>query len=518
MWVAVTLRSMTKRGKVELFEQIRRAADVEELSIHELSRRFGVHRRTVRQALASAVPPAHRYPERAAPVLGPWQEIIDGWLDEDRDAPKKQRHTARRVWQRLVDEHQAEISETTVRRYVARAKGRRSIPLGEVMIPQAHPLGYEAEVDFGQISFYLAGELTEGWMFVMRLSASGKGFHRIYLNQAQEAFLDGHVRGFAWLGGTPERVRYDNLKPAVVRVLMGRNRTETERFVALRSHYLFEAFYCRPGKEGAHEKGGVEGEVGRFRRRHLVPVPRVDSMDDLNTVVRHGDVLDDLRHIESRTMTVGSHFAVEAPHLRALPAEPFDVGLLLRPRADTKSRVAVRQCFYSVPVGYAGRRVDVRLGAERIEVLEGSRVIASHERAVKKGTEVLDLDHYLEVLAIKPGGFSGSSALAQAKAQGRFTPIHQRFVDHARRQLGDRDGTKAMIGVLLAHRVLPFEAVLAGVEGALAVNSCDPDVVIVEARRAAQRTATPVPVDGVARFDRPAPSLAAYDDLLEAAP
>ena len=509
---------MAKRSKVELFEQIRRAAEIEELSIHALALRFGVHRRTVRQALATAVPPPHHYPERAAPVLDAWKPIIDGWLEEDKHAPKKQRHTARRVFQRLVDEHGAQISETTVRRYVAQAKGRQAIALPDVMIPQDHPLGYEAEVDFGQISFHLNSELVEGWMFVMRLLASGKGFHRIYLNQAQEAFFDGHVRGFEWFGGVPARVRYDNLKPAVVRVLMGRSRTETERFVALRSHYLFEAFYCRPGKDGAHEKGGVEGEVGRFRRRHLVPVPRVTSMTELNALVRQGDLLDDLRHIDARTHTVGAHFAAEAPHLRALPAEPFDVALVLRPRADTKSRVAVRQCFYSVPVRYAGQRIDVRLLADRVEALDGAQVVASHERAVTKGTQVLDLDHYLEVLSIKPGGFSGSSALAQAKAQGRFTPVHQAFFDHARRRLGERDGTRAMIDVLLAHRILSHDAVVAGIERALSVNSCDPDVVVLEARRADQRHVEPPGVDGLSRFDRPAPSLSPYDDLLEAAP
>lgn len=509
---------MAKRSKVELFEQIRRAAEIEELSIHALALRFGVHRRTVRQALATAVPPPHHYPERAAPVLDAWKPIIDGWLEEDARAPRKQRHTARRVFQRLVDEHGAQISETTVRRYVAQAKGRKAIALPDVMIPQDHPLGYEAEVDFGQIGFYLNSELVEGWMFVMRLSASGKGFHRIYLNQAQEAFIDGHVRGFEWFGGVPVRVRYDNLKPAVIRVLMGRNRTETDRFVALRSHYLFEAFYCRPGKDGAHEKGGVEGEVGRFRRRHMVPVPRVSSMTELNALVRHGDVLDDLRHIDARTRTVGAHFAAEAPHLRALPAEPFDAALVLRPRADTKSRVAVRQCFYSVPVRYAGQRIDVRLLADRVEALDGAQVVASHERAVTKGTQVLDLDHYLEVLSIKPGGFSGSSALAQAKAQGRFSPCHQAFFDHARRRLGERDGTRAMIDVLLAHRVLSHDAVVAGIRRALSVDSCDPDVVVLEARRAAQRDAPAPGVEGLSRFDRPTPSLSPYDDLLEAAP
>ena len=162
-----------------------------------------------------------------------------------------------------------------MRRYVASVKKKQSVALPEVCVPQTHPLGHEAEVDFGQVSFKMSGVLVEAWMFVMRLSASGKAFHRVYFNQAQEVFFDGHVRAFAHFGGVPVRVRYDNLKPAVVRVMKGRGRIETERFVVLRSHYGFESFFCQPGVKGAHEKGGVEGEVGRFRRRHLVPMPDV---------------------------------------------------------------------------------------------------------------------------------------------------------------------------------------------------------------------------------------------------
>ena len=156
-------------------------------------------------------------------------------------------------------------------------------------------------------------------MFVLRLSASGRGFHRVYLNQAQQAFLDGHVRAFDHMGGVPGRIRYDNLKPAVVRVLKGRDRAESERFIAMRSHYGFDSFFCQPGVEGAHEKGGVEGEVGRFRRRHLVPVPHVDTMAELNELVAGGDAADDRRRIAGRAITVGEHFALEANALE-LPA------------------------------------------------------------------------------------------------------------------------------------------------------------------------------------------------------
>ena len=507
---------MTKRSKLELYEQIRKTHERDELSIRALAKRFEVHRRTVREALASPIPSPRKASERPAPALGPWKSTIDGWLEDDREAPKKQRHTARRIWQRLVDEHDAQLSESAVRHYVASVKGRRPIAAAEVMVPQTHPFGYESEVDFGSVSFYLSGELTSAWMYVMRLSASGKGFHRVYANQAQEAFIDGHDRAFEHFGAVPARVRYDNLKPAVARVLMGRNRVETERFVALRSHYLFESFYCRPGKDGAHEKGGVEGEIGRFRRRHMVPMPKVSSLAELNELVAEGDRLDDARRIDARRSTVAEHFALEYPHLRSLPVEPFDAGLLLRPRVDAKSRICVRQCFYSVPVRYAGMRIDVRLGAENVEALDGAEVVARHARAVGKGVETLELDHYLETLRFKPGALAGATALHQARASGRFSAAHDRFFDLARRRLGDKDGTRALIGVLLAHRVLPHEVVVAGIEGALAVGSVDPDVVVVEARRTSEVQRGPsIQLPELARFDRPTPSLNGYDDLLE---
>jgi transposase len=227
------------RSRVELFEQIRRDRRLEQLSIRELADRHGVHRRTVRQALGSAVPPPRKaYPPRRRPAIDPFVSVIDGWLIADMDAPRKQRHTARRVWQRLVAEHQATLAEVTVSRYVARRRVELGVDHREVSIPQTHLAGAEAEVDFGEFYATIAGVGIKVWMFVMRLSHSGKAFHVAFGTQAQEAFLEGHVLAFAYFGGVPGRVRYDNLKPAVVRVLKGRDRVEFERFTALRSHYL----------------------------------------------------------------------------------------------------------------------------------------------------------------------------------------------------------------------------------------------------------------------------------------
>jgi len=507
---------MPKRTKVELYELIRKANERERASIRELARRFRVHRRDVRQALASAVPPERSVPVRAAPVLGPWKGVIDGWLEADRSAPRKQRHTGRRVWERLVEEHGVDVGESTVRRYVGQARQRHELAPSQVFVPQHHPLGEESEVDFGSAGVYLAGLLTEVSLFHMRLSASGRSFARAYLNEAQEVFLDGHVRAFDHFGGCPGRIRYDNLKAAVAKVLKGRNRSETERFVALRSHFGFDSFFCLPGVEGSHEKGGVESEVGRFRRRHLVPVPHVGSMAELNELLLAAAAKDDRRHIAHRRISVGEHFALEAPALRRLPEEAFDVSVVDNFRVDAKSRVFVRQCHYSVPVRYAGRRMDVRLGADTVEALEGAKTVARHGRG-RKGDEVLVLDHYLETLAVKPGALPGATPLARARAAGAFGPVHERFWAEARRRLGDKDGTKALIEVFLAHRALPADAVIAGMAGALKVGSVDPAVVVVEARKAAEKNIAPViPIgEGLSRFDRPKPTLAGYDDLLE---
>jgi transposase len=510
---------MAKRSRVELYEQIRRARRLEPgVSIRELASRFGTHRRTVRDALRSAVPPERKPVVRPCPVLDRWKPTIEAWLEADREAPKKQRHTARRVWQRLRDEHQAEVGESTVRRYVAEVRRRQPPRLVEVKVPQHHPLGEEAEVDFGKLAFWLAGVPTDGWMFVLRLSASGRGFHRVYLNQAQQVFLDGHVRAFEQLGGVPARIRYDNLKPAVQRVLRGRDRAETERFIALRSHYGYDSFFCQPGPEGAHEKGGVEGEVGRFRRRLLVPMPRVDTLAELNELIAVADEADLRRWISGRAISVGEHFALEAQMLQPLPGEPFDPSLLLNPRVDAKSRVCVRQRFYSVPARFVGRRVDVRLGADTVDVLDGSRVVASHPRLVAKGAESLVLDHYLDVLRLKPGALPGATALARARACGGFSDDHEQFWSVARRRLGDRDGTRVLIEVLLAHRSLPANALRAAMRACVDIDVVDPEVVIVEARRLAEeRPAVIVPIGALARYDRPTPTIGHYDQLLQEA-
>lgn len=527
--------------RVELFEAIRRDRRLEELSIRALAERHGVHRRTVRQALASAVPPTRKVSARPQPVLDRWKPVIDGWLEADERAPVKQRHTARRVWQRLGAEHGAAVSEVTVSRYVRFWRDAHR-PRVEVTVPQEHLPGAEAEVDFGEFWATIAGRAVKCHLFVLRLSASGKAVHVAFSNQAQEAFLEGHVRAFAALGGVPGRIRYDNLKAAVSRVLQGREREEAERFVALRSHYGFDSFFCRPGVEGAHEKGGVEGEIGRFRRRHFVPVPEVASLAELNERIAAAELVDDTRHLPGRQLDIASEFTAERAGLGPLPVEVFETGLTLWARVDRHARIRARTAAYSVPARLVGRRVRVLLRASELVVLDGRREVARHERSAVKGSTTLHLDHYLEVLARKPGAMPGATALGQARADGSFTSEHEAFWAAARRALGDAGGTRELVEVLLLHRHLPRDTVLAGLRAAVEVGAVRADVVAVEARRhldhqptaassgshderdpgslrvislTERRLADPgATIASLPADTRPIPSVGAYDDLL----
>jgi len=282
-------------------------------------------------------------------------------------------------------------------------------------------------------------------------------------------------------------------------------------------------------------KGGVEGEIGRFRRGYLVPVPRVGSLAELNEMLAAADVRDARRHIGYRQDTVAGDFAAEAPFLRPLPADGFETGTVLWPRADRYARVSVGKCRYSVPARMTGAAVQVKLTANELLVLEGSRVVASHPRLAAAGAEHLVLDHYLEILVRKPGALPGSVPLAQARADGTFTAAHEALWSAARSRLGDGPGTRALIEVLLLHRRLPDASVIAGIEAALAAGTCAPEVVALEARRhagAARAAGRPAVVPAAPRPSRAAvitlprrsgplpadrralPSVAAYDQLL----
>jgi len=506
------------RSRVELFEQIRRDRDREELTIHELARRHGVHRRTVRQALSSALPPPRKRPQgRRAPKLGPYLALIDEWLEADRGAPRKQRHTARRVWERLREEHGVEVSERQVRRYVRRRRRELGEAVDEVFVPLCREPGAEAEVDWGEARVAIGGEPCVVHLFLMRACFSGACFVRAFMRETQQAFLEAHVEAFEFFGGTFGLVRYDNLGLAVVKVLKGRRRVETDRFVALRSHYLFESEFTRPGKEGAHEKGGVEGDVGRFRRSHLVPVPEVGSLRELNDVLLARACVADLRRtIRGRPETVSQALAREVGLLRALPAERFDAAETASPRVDQKALVTVRQNQYSVPVSLAGLRVAARIGASEVALHHDGQVVARHPRLDGRFQTAARLDHYLELLARKPGALARSLALSQERERGAWPDCYDELWSRIAARVGPSEAARQMVDVLLCCREHGPARVELAVRGALAAGCHDGRAVAVLARQSERRpVAVQLELDGrLAATSRPEPELGDYDRLL----
>ena len=508
--------------KVELFEAIRRENILEGKSIRAISRARKIHRRTVRGAIENAIPKRRKPTVREPIVLTTaLREIVDGWLTEDRHAPRKQRHTAKRVFDRLRREEGYTGAASTVRKYVGRRKRELGLS-GKAYVPLTHEPGQEAEVDWyeAEVDFPWGRQTMQ--LFEMRACFSGREFHMAFPRQTQRAFLEGLAAALAYFGGVFVVIRFDNLSSAVSKVLRGRRRKETDRFVALHSHYLFEPEFCRPGLEGAPEKGGVEGGVGRFRRNHLVPVPSFESLDDLNGQLLEHCARDDQRRIDGRRQTINEDWTTEREHLRPLPQEPFPTAEVGSSEVDSKGRICLRTNRYSVPISLAGLSVEHRLGATRLELVHGGKVVAQHERLQGKHEQRLELDHYLELLWYKPGALSRSIPLRQARERGHWPEVYDELWNLLRLRYGDSEGTKHLLEVLLMHRDAEAEEVHTAVALALEYGCHDSGAIAVLLRQlqATEPEAAPlIDLGTLSRYERPANrDFGEYDQLTSLSP
>jgi transposase len=479
-------------------EFIRKKHAVEGWSIRALSRQLMISRQAVRKALRSSEPPRYQLTSpRPSPVLGPWIALVSEWLEADKTAPRKQRHTARRVYDRLVDEHAFVGAESSVRRLVAQLRPK----LPDVFIPLEAPWGQQVQVDWGQAKVLLAGTLVVIHLFCLRLRASGVPFVWAAPTEKLEAFLEGHRRAFEWLGGVPAECWYDNPKTAVVRILAGPERDEHTRFSSLRAHYLFESRFCGPRKP--HEKGSVENLVGYVRRNTLVPVPSFPSWEALNAHL--------LRWCERERSRARERFESDQAALRPLPAYPHRCSITRLVPVSRLALVTFDRSRYSVPCRRVGRTVRLEAFTDHIEVWDGVECIATHERSSTRGHSVLELDHYLPAIERKPRAVANAAVVARMPAV--FAEARERLCAQA------PDGYREFAAILLLHREFPAQAVADAVAKAMATESLRTESVrqLLLNHTASVAPAPALVPDTLASVRIPPPNITQYDALLEVA-
>src|SRR4051812_16432373 len=354
---------------MENWAEIRRRVLVDGLSKRAACRAYDIHWDTLTKILGHPEPPGYRRTSpRPRPKLDPFLGVIHQILQDDKKAPKKQRHTARRIFERLRDEHGYQGGLSIVKEAVAAWRTRSA----EVFVPLAHPPG-EAQVDFGEAEITLDGRPTKVALFVMTLPYSDATFVHAFPRECTEAFLEGHVRAFAFFGGVPRRISYDNLKIAVAEITGGRSRKLTDAFLRLKSHHLFADHFCLVRRP--NERGHVETLVGFARRSFLVPVPVVHGgLEPLNAQLERRCREDLTRRVWGKPATKADRLAEERPALLALPAEAF-VAARVEPRCvDSLSLVSFDANQYSVPTEFAHHRATVIGTVEEVRIVVGDRV------------------------------------------------------------------------------------------------------------------------------------------------
>ena len=483
---------------------IRRAVLVQGASKRAVCRQYGIAHKTLNKILAHSEPPGYRQSmPRPQTKLAPYLAIIEEILAADREAPAKQRHTAKRIFERLRDEHGYGGGITQVKEAVARLRRHSA----EVFVPLAHSPG-RAQFDFGEAAVTIAGKKCKAHFAVMSLPYSDAFFIRAYPRECTESFQDAHAAAFTFFGGVPVKTDYDNSKIAVARIV-GRERELTREFLRLQAHFLFGHRFCRVGR--GNEKGHVESLVGYGRRNFMVPVPAFASWGELNVYLKQRCRDDLVRQLWGKPESKAERLRRDRAAMLPLPGESFEVRRIAQTRANSLSLVRFDTNDYSVPVAWAHHELTVKGGIEEVRITERDQLVCAHARIWERQQVSFDPLHYLALLERKPGAFDSARPLADWGLPDCFALLRRRL----EASLGYQ-GTREYIKVLRLLERSSLAELTRAVMTAAAIGTTSSDAIARIVAQRAERAVTLFALDGrphLQAFALEPPDLAAYAAL-----
>ena len=492
---------------MEMWNEIRHKVLVEGASKRSVRAEYRIGWDVLNKILAHPEPPGYRQQiARPKTKFGPYIGVVDAILENDRQAPVKQRHTARRIFDRLRDEHGYLGSEITVRRYVA---GHRRTS-AEVFVPLSQPPG-EAQFDFGEATVEIDGVRVKAALAVMTLPYSDAFFVSAYPRECTETFQAGHVAAFSFFGGVPTKTAYDNTSIAVSKIIGPTERALTRAFLALESHYLFTHRFCRVAR--GNEKGHVENLVGYSRRNFLVPVPGFATFSELNAHLEQRCVADLDRRTRGNATTKAERLEEDLDAMRPLPGVSFEPRRVEARRANSLSLVRFDRNDYSVPTAFAHHEVIVTGGIEQIAISCGTELVATHRRHWGKEHTTYDPRHYLALLERKPGALDFARPLEQLVLPSCFALLRRRL----EADLGST-GTREFIKVLRLMERASLSELTGAVEVACSIGATSADAIGLIVSHRQERPVGLFSLDGHPHLKSvaiEAPDLTAYRALTE---
>ena len=453
---------------VEDYEKIRKAVLVNGMSRREAAKTFGHSRKTVAKALKYSSPPAYRRNRPAGKVVvdPKISGVIKALLAKNKNIPRKQKLTGTRIHEILVDDYDFGGCVQTIRRHIAKLK----LSDEEVFFKLDFPPGQAVQVDWGEAQVILNGEPVKVHLFCMRLAYSRASFVRAYPSQKMECFLDGHVHGFEFFGGVPLQGAYYSLKSAVIQVGKGKERKLNEKFIELRSHYLFNSRFCNVAS--GNEKGHAENLVKLAQRTFLAPPPHIASLEELNEhlLARCVAMLD--KKAPDSDKTRGELLEEERPHFLPLPNHRFEACVKQSSFATKQSLIEYDCNYYSVPVKYAHHQITLKAFVDKIKLYHEDEVIGEHERCWQKKNYVLDYMHFIPLLEKKPGGIHNSKVF---KGQPWGQSFEKMRIELQWRY--EEDGIRKFVNVLLLFCEYEESQVKAAVKTCVACRAFNDEAV-----------------------------------------